>query len=135
MDPLSVTAVEILFARQTSAVSSVSPGLAILVGLLTAGGIHAVRTAMRPLVTGGTLGMGNPFVSAAEDGLAVVLATTSVIAPALALVLVVALLVAMYAIGRSIWRRAYLAFTPKKGTQQDLHELASHLHHSSSGGG
>ena len=78
---------------------------------------------MRPLVTGGTLGLGNPFVSTAEDGLAVVLATTSVIAPALALVLVVALLVAVYAIGRSIWRRAYLAFAPKKGTQQAANKI------------
>jgi Domain of unknown function (DUF4126) len=103
--PLAATAGAILFASQTSAISSVSPGLAILVGLLTAGGIHAVRTAVRPFVTGGTLGMGNPVVSTAEDGLAVVLATTSVVAPALALVLVVALLVAVYAMGRSLARR------------------------------
>jgi hypothetical protein len=52
-----------------------------------AGSIHAVRAAARPLVTGGTLGMGNPVASTAEDALAVVLTLFAALAPALGLVL------------------------------------------------
>jgi Domain of unknown function (DUF4126) len=75
--PLAATAGAILFASQASVVSWVSPGLAILVGVLTAGGVHALRTAARPLVTGATLGLGNPVVSTAEDVLSAVLALGS----------------------------------------------------------
>ena len=85
--PLAAAAGAILFASQTSVVTSVSPGLAIVIGLLTAGSVHAARTVVRPMVTGLTLGLGNPVVSVVEDGLAVALAGASILAPGLALVL------------------------------------------------
>jgi hypothetical protein len=91
--PLAGTAGAILFASQTSVISGVSPELAILVGLLTAGSIHGVRTATRPAVTVLSAGMGNPVVSAIEDGYAVALAATAVLAPAIGLLLLAALLV------------------------------------------
>ena len=89
--PLAAAAGAILFASQTSAVSWVSPGLAVLVGLLTAGTVHGTRTAIRPAVTGLTLGLGNTPVSLAEDAYALVLAASSLLAPALGLVLLLAL--------------------------------------------
>src|SRR6185436_15890512 len=42
--PLTMAAGAILFASQSSLIQDVSPGLAILVGLLTAGGVHTLRT-------------------------------------------------------------------------------------------
>src|SRR5262245_48483958 len=98
--PLAATAGAILFASQASVITSVSPGLAVLVGLLTAGGVHAVRTASRPMVTGLTLGTGNPVLSAVEDGYAFLLAGASVFAPVLAIVLVIPLLIAAVLVGR-----------------------------------
>jgi hypothetical protein len=90
--PLAAAAGAILFASQTSVVSWVSPGLAIIVGLLTAGAIHSVRTASRPVVTTFTLGVGNPVISLAEDGTAVALAATAIFAPILGLVLLLLVL-------------------------------------------
>ena len=89
--PLAAAAGAILFASQTSAVSWVTPGLAVVVGLLTAGAVHGTRTAVRPAVTGLTLGLGNTPVSLAEDAYALVLAASSLLAPALGLVLLLAL--------------------------------------------
>jgi hypothetical protein len=93
--PLAAAAGAILFGSQTSAISSVSPGLTILVGLLTAGGVHAARAAARPAVTGLTLGTGNPLVSLAEDVYAVLLVLGAILAPAIGLALLVALLVGL----------------------------------------
>jgi hypothetical protein len=87
--PLAAAAGAILFASQNSVVTWVSPELAILVGLLTAGGVHAVRTAVRPAFTTFTLGVGNPIVSFAEDALAATLALYALFAPLVAVLLVV----------------------------------------------
>jgi hypothetical protein len=85
--PLASAAGAILFASQSSMVSWVSPGLAILVGVLTAGGIHATRAAIRPAVTGLSMGTGNALVSLGEDAAAAALAITAILAPILAVVL------------------------------------------------
>ena len=110
--PLSAAAGAILFASQTSVVSHISPGLAILLGLLTAGTVHGVRTVTRPVVTGLTLGTGNPVISTVEDGGALVLASTAVFVPWLGLALLVVLLLGMtlearwvLRHGARLWRR------------------------------
>ena len=90
--PLAAAAGAVLFASQTSVVTWVSPEVAILVGLLTAGGVHAARAAARPAVTTFTLGVGNPIVSALEDAYAVVLALVALFAPAIAVIFLVVLL-------------------------------------------
>jgi hypothetical protein len=91
--PLAAAAGAILFASQTSVVSWVSPDLAILVGLLTAGAVHGARIAARPVVTALTAGLGNAAVSAAEDGFAIMLTVTSILAPGVGLLLLAALLI------------------------------------------
>ena len=91
--PLAATAGAILFASQSSVISGVSPGLAILVGLLTAGTVHGLRTAFRPVVTASTVGLGNPLVSLMEDAWAGALAITAILAPGLALILLLVLAV------------------------------------------
>ena len=67
----------LLFASTTGAVEGVEPVLAITAGLLVAGGVHAAKATLRPLVTASTLGVGNPIVSTIED---VIAFTTSVLA-------------------------------------------------------
>jgi hypothetical protein len=67
----------ILFAASGNVISEMSPVLAMICGLLIAGGIHTAKAAARPVVTAGTLGTANPAVSAAED---IVSGTTTVIA-------------------------------------------------------
>ncbi len=93
--PLASAAGAVLFASQNSAVSSASPGLAIVVGVLTAGSVHAARATARPMVTGLTVGLGNPVVSFVEDVFAFLLAVLAVVAPLLALVLLGLLVVAV----------------------------------------
>ena len=89
--PLTLAAGAILFASQNSMIQDVSPGLAILVGLLTAGGVHTLRAVVRPVVTLSTLGLGGPAVSVAEDAGAVGLTLTAMLAPILAIVVLIAI--------------------------------------------
>jgi hypothetical protein len=103
--PLAMAAGAILFASQQSIVQDVSPALAILVGLLTAGGVHALRATIRPAVNLGTLGMGGPVVSAVEDGLALVLTILALLAPVLALVVGAALAIAGARVAMRVLRR------------------------------
>jgi Domain of unknown function (DUF4126) len=95
--PLAAAAGAILFASQTSVVSWVSPQLAILVGLLTAGAVHGLRTTLRPLVTTSTVGVLNPVQSFGEDVYAVALAGTAALFPVLALLLLLVL------VGGAVW--------------------------------
>ena len=90
--PLTMAAGAILFASQNSMIQDVSPGLAILVGLLTAGGVHGIRALARPVVTVATMGLGGPVVSTAEDVGAVGLTLTALVAPILAVIALVVLL-------------------------------------------
>jgi hypothetical protein len=93
--PLAAAAGAILFASQSGVVTHVAPPVALALGLLTAGGVHGARTAARPVVTGTTLGVGNPLVSFAEDGYALALAGTSALVPAVALLLLALLLMGL----------------------------------------
>ena len=78
----------ILFAASGNAISNVSPVLAMVCGLLIAGGVHTAKAAARPVVTAGTAGMGNPVVSLAEDAVSGVTTVVAVVAPVLLLLLV-----------------------------------------------
>jgi hypothetical protein len=103
--PLAAAAGAILFATQTSVISSVSPQLAILVGLLTAGALHGVRMSFRPVVTTTTGGTLNPFVSFAEDAGAAVLVGTAMVAPGVALLLLLVVAAAAVIVGTWSVRR------------------------------
>ena len=74
-------------------ISSVSPQLAILVGVLTAGGVHGLRSALRPVLTASTGGLLNPLQSLGEDTAAVTLTGAALFFPLLALLLLVLLVV------------------------------------------
>ncbi len=68
-------------------------------GLLIAGGVHTAKAVARPAVTAGTLGVGNPVVSLAEDAVSGVTTVVAIVAP---IVLAVLLALAVWLILR--WR-------------------------------
>lgn len=90
----------VLFAAQTG-VADVPPALSLALGVIVAGGVHATRTAVRPVATATTGGLGNPVVSTLEDGTSLLLAALAVFAPVLA----VLLLAAVVFVGYRLWGR------------------------------
>lgn len=94
----------IAFAASARVISDVHPILALGLGLVVAGGVHAVKAvAVRPAVTATTGGAANIPVSIAEDVLSTVLSILSVVVP----VLIACLLVLLTAwIVWRLWRRA-----------------------------
>jgi hypothetical protein len=73
----------ILFAASSSVISDIHPVLALICGLIVAGGVHATKATVRPVVTGASGGLLNPVVSTAEDILALVLTVVSILIPLL----------------------------------------------------
>ena len=118
--PLTLTAGAVLFASQASVITDVSPGLAILVGVLTAGGVHAARAAARPAFTASTLGLANPVASLAEDVLASGLVLLAVLVP-----LLVPLALVVVAVGAALLGRRAAAWLPRRGPRQGRKPLPS----------
>ena len=104
--PLTLGAGAILFASQNSLIQDVSPGLAILVGLFTAGGVHSVRAMIRPVVNLGTMGMGGPVASFTEDVGAVLVTFLAIVAPFAAIFALLLLGVGLVFAARPLARRA-----------------------------
>ena len=97
------TAGAILFAASAKVVSDVNPVFAMALGILVAGGVHAVKSAaVRPMVTATTGGAGNIPVSIAEDILSTLLSIAAAVMPVLigAIIVLVAALVVWW-----VWRR------------------------------
>lgn len=67
----------LLFATSAGVATDMSPVLAAVLGLLTAGVVHGAKASARPVITSTTGGLGNPVVSAVED---VAAAFTSILA-------------------------------------------------------
>jgi hypothetical protein len=103
--PLTLAAGAILFASQRSVISDVSPGLAVLVGVLVAGSVHSLRAAVRPAITATTLGLGNAAASTLEDGLSGGLVLLSVAAPVLVPLVLVALVLTAVLLVRHVGGR------------------------------
>ena len=83
----------VLFAGSTGAVTGMDPVFAFILGLLSAGGVHAVKMASRPVITATTGGIGNPIVSFLEDFLALGATALAIFAPIVAGVIMLLLLV------------------------------------------
>jgi hypothetical protein len=98
------TAGAILFAASTSVIAKVHPVLAMILGLLVAGGVHVAKSAvMRPMITATTGGMANPLVSVIEDVIAALVSIAAVVLPVLVSALIV--LVTAFFIWW-LWRRS-----------------------------
>ncbi len=95
----------ILFAGQTGLESDLPTLAAVLLGGATAGSIHAGRSAVRPVATATTGGLGNPVLSLGEDLGSLALVVVAFVLPLLALVLVLALVVGLVSARRRFSRR------------------------------
>jgi len=89
------TAGAVLFAGSASIISDVHPVLALICGLLVAGGVHAVKATVRPVVTATSGGVLNPAVSTLEDVAALVMSVLAILVPLLAAFLLGATCVAV----------------------------------------
>jgi hypothetical protein len=90
----------ILFAASSNVIGNIHPALAMACGLLLAGGVHAVKSTVRPAITATTGGMANPVVSSLEDVVALVTSLTAVLVPA---IMAVTLLLAVITIAWWLW--------------------------------
>jgi len=79
----------IVFAASSS-VAEIHPVLAMLAGLLIAGGVHAAKAAaVRPAVTATTAGAGNVPVSILEDVISTALSILAIVIPVLIAAIVI----------------------------------------------
>jgi len=94
----------VLFAASTNVVTDIHPVVAIIAGLLVAGGVHLVKSAaVRPAVSVTTAGAGNVPVSIAEDILATILSILAIIVPVVVAVVLILLTATVIWL---LWRRA-----------------------------
>lgn len=77
----------ILFAANANLITDMHPAVALIAGLLVAGGVHVVKTTARPVVTAATAGTGNWAVSIVEDVTAVIVTLLAIFVPIIAAVL------------------------------------------------
>jgi hypothetical protein len=83
----------ILFAASAGVISDAHPVLALICGLLVAGGVHAVKATARPIITGTTAGTLNPVVSTLEDILSLVMAILAILVPVLGFLLLLSVII------------------------------------------
>jgi hypothetical protein len=69
--------------------------LALVCGLLVAGGVHAIKATARPVVTATTGGTGNWLVSIVEDVLSFITSVLAILVPIVILFLIVLLIISL----------------------------------------
>jgi len=77
----------ILFAASSNVIADIHPVLAMICGLILAGGVHAAKATVRPLITGASGGTLNPAVSLAEDIISLATSLLAILVPILILLL------------------------------------------------
>ena len=83
------TAGALIFAAEMGHVTSVHPGVWLVIGLLFAGSIHVGKTLSRPIVNLSTAGIGAPIVSTIENFISIALSILAIVAPIVAAILLV----------------------------------------------
>jgi hypothetical protein len=79
----------VLFAASSGIVYEMSPVLAMALGLVVAGSVHATKATLRPAITATTAGVGNPVISTIEDLISAVTSLLAIIIPWLVLLVAV----------------------------------------------
>lgn len=102
----------VLFAAEAGLISEVPAPVWLALGLVTALGVHGVKTAARPVITASTLGLGTPIVSAAEDTLATVATFLAIFLP-IVFFLFAVLVIALAVMGYRALRRAKASRAPE----------------------
>jgi hypothetical protein len=92
----------VLFASQSGVVSGIDPVIALILGLVMALGVHGTKAITRPAINVGTMGIGAPVMSVAEDVVALVGSVLAIFLPVLFVIF--ALVMAFV-----IWRLIVLA--------------------------
>jgi hypothetical protein len=85
----------VLFAASSGVVGDLHPVLALIAGLILAGGVHAAKAVARPAVTATTAGTGNWLVSLIEDVLALIATILSILVPIIVVLAVIFFLLAV----------------------------------------
>lgn len=94
----------IVFAASAKVITEIHPVLAMAVGILVAGSVHAVKSAaVRPAVTATTGGAGNVPVSVLEDVVAAVVSFLAVVVP---VVLTIVFMLGLTWLVWWLWRRS-----------------------------
>ncbi len=87
------TAGAILFAASTNSITRINPILAVAIGVLVAGSVHAAKSILvRPAVTAVTAGVGDAPVSVLEDVVATILSVLSIVIPVLVVIILLIVL-------------------------------------------
>lgn len=73
----------------TNSDRALNPVVAMIAGLLLAGGVHGAKATARPAITVSTGGVGNPVISMLEDAIAAITSVAAILVPLLAIVLIV----------------------------------------------
>lgn len=73
----------ILFAANAHVITNVHPAVALVAGLIIAGGVHTAKGTVRPLVTASTAGTGNWLVSILEDVVSFFVSVFAILMPLL----------------------------------------------------
>jgi len=82
----------VLFAASTNVVTDIQPVVAMIAGLLIAGGVHVAKSAaVRPAVSATTAGVGNVPVRIAEDVVATILSILAIVVPVVVAALIIAI--------------------------------------------
>lgn len=90
-----------VLALATARTVDLSPGAIVVLGVAAALATHLARTAARPVSTATTGGAATPAVSLGEDGVSGTLSITAVVAPVVAALLAIGVLIVVVL----LWRR------------------------------
>lgn len=91
----------VLFAGALAPDSEWSQALGLIAGLVTAGSVHAAKSAARPVANAGTGGVAAPVLSTVEDIASIGFTILAIFAP---LIMIVALAALLFLVWRG-WRR------------------------------
>jgi len=97
----------IAFAASASVIKNMDPILALALGLLVAGGVHTVKSAVvRPIITATTAGAANIPISVGEDAISTAVSVVSIILPWLGmLLLIITMILAILFIRKLVEKR------------------------------
>jgi hypothetical protein len=101
----------IIMAGVSNPISDRSPWAAAVLGAVLALTVHSAKAATRPAVTATTAGIGNPVISSVEDAAAVLFTVLALLAPFVAVVLGLILIVVVMFLIRAGWRRLHSSST------------------------
>ena len=84
-----------------------NPWVGVVLGVVISGLVHAGKLTVRPAVDAGTLGMGTPVVSTAEDSASLGLSLIAILVPVLVIAALIMLAIVLVVLVRTVlrWRR------------------------------